>query len=43
MKMYKYLSKFNDIKAISKGRIFQRLWNKKIMSWVMTVARRFMK
>ena len=29
--IYKALSISNDIKAVSKGRIFQRLWNKGVM------------
>lgn len=39
MNIYKYLSKCNDLKAIRKGRILQRIWNKFMLKFV----RRFMK
>lgn len=39
MKIYKNLSRYNDLKAVSKGRIFQRLWNKTLLKFV----RRFFK
>lgn len=37
--MYKWLSKYNDVKAVSKGRILQRIWNKGILK----IARRLFK
>jgi len=38
-KIYKSLSITNDIKAIYKGRILNRLWNKQILK----IARKFFK
>ena len=37
--IYKGLSKYNDIKAISKGRVVERVWNKTLLKLV----RKFMK
>lgn len=38
-KIYKAMSVFNDVKAFSKGRIIERLFNKMILK----LARKFMK
>ena len=38
-KLYKNLSLFNDAKAVCKGRILQRMWNK----WILKFTRKLMK
>jgi|GEM_PF-4270285 len=38
-KLYKGLSISNDLRALYKGRILQRLWNKKLLK----IARKFLK
>jgi hypothetical protein len=38
-KIYKALSVSNDIKAISKGRVLNRIWNKSILKLVRKVMK----
>jgi hypothetical protein len=38
-KLYKMLSLSNDVKAVRKGRVGQRMWNK----WLLKITRSFMK